>query len=436
MRVLSNDGKVVVVEDPSESDLERIARENPGAQIVVVLKESKAPPAKIPRDLHRLEVAAVEASGAEVAAAQLRARRTQFYIETSKAVTRRELLRGEVFVKRPIPQVLPELCTARFGCSECADVCPSGALKIVDREVKIDPSSCSECGLCISACPTGALVAPSADDVEVAAALNTARLHGLSKIAFTCYKSDRVAKDGEYVYKLPCIGALGPEWLLGAISVGGTVEVSCPDPGCPAGGAKPAVELAKRVAEAFGMAAEDVEGGVVVRGQRRMMAFSGARRRDYIEILSKLRDSYTGKRALELKVYRVDVDPNKCSLCGVCFAKCPQRAFDVSRDGDAVKLYLNPLKCVGCGLCEAICPERAIAVSRHEALPGDLEEKAVDYVVRCKSCGRPFDTMRHINAVKQKLGIKGDPEWLYLCPDCRRYYTAKRLLESALKRSQ
>ncbi|AEA11552.1 Iron-sulfur protein [Thermoproteus uzoniensis 768-20] len=433
MRILSNDGKVVVVEDPSKEDLEAVARDNPGAQIVVVLREAEAPP-ELPKGLHPLEVHVARASSAvEIAAAQLRARRAQFHLEASKAVTRRDLLRGEIFVKRAVPQLSPELCMARFGCSECVDVCPTGALKLADRSVSVDPSKCTECGLCISSCPTGALSAPGADDVEIAAALAKARLHGTSRVVFTCYKSAEASAEGRYVYRLPCIGALGPEWVLEAAAAAGEVEAYCPDLKCPAAGAKAGLEVVEEVAEAFGFEKiESKEDRAVVRTSPKAVSYSGSRRRDYLEVLSKFRDAYTGRKTQALKMYRVDVDPSKCSLCGVCFAKCPQRAFDVSRTGDAIKLTLNPLKCVGCGYCEEVCPEKAIAVGRHDSLPPEVEEKAVDYVVRCKSCGRPFDTLRHIETVKRRMGIKGDPEWLYMCPDCRRYYTAKRMLESAL----
>ncbi|WP_237179392.1 hypothetical protein [Pyrobaculum ferrireducens] len=72
----------------------------------------------------------------------------------------------------------------------------------------------------------------------------------------------------------------------------------------------------------------------------------------------------------------------------------------------------------------------------HDTLPPEVEEKAEDHVVKCKSCERPFDTSKHIETVKRRMGIKGDPEWLYMCPHCRRYHTAKRMLESALGKTQ
>jgi uncharacterized protein with PIN domain len=78
------------------------------------------------------------------------------------------------------------------------------------------------------------------------------------------------------------------------------------------------------------------------------------------------------------------------------------------------------------------CPEKAMNIE-----PGVINDewvvKVKDEVVRCRMCGKPFDTLRHIKATKARLGIKGDPEWLYLCPDCRRYYTAKQMLKANLK---
>ncbi|WP_237179390.1 hydrogenase iron-sulfur subunit [Pyrobaculum ferrireducens] len=67
-------------------------------------------------------------------------------------------------------------------------------------------------------------------------ALAKARLHGTSRVAFTCYKSAKPGAEGRYVYRLPCIGALGPEWVLEAAAAAGEVEAYCPDLKCPAAG--------------------------------------------------------------------------------------------------------------------------------------------------------------------------------------------------------
>lgn len=48
------------------------------------------------------------------------------------------------------------LCT---GCGECVDVCPSGAIRLVNSVAQIEQSLCEECQACLSACRNGAILA-------------------------------------------------------------------------------------------------------------------------------------------------------------------------------------------------------------------------------------------------------------------------------------
>ncbi|MBN2146245.1 MAG: 4Fe-4S binding protein [Anaerolineales bacterium] len=53
-------------------------------------------------------------------------------------------------------KVNQELCA---GCGVCTDVCPNGAVYLVDQRAVIDESRCTECEACIEACPNGAITA-------------------------------------------------------------------------------------------------------------------------------------------------------------------------------------------------------------------------------------------------------------------------------------
>jgi len=60
----------------------------------------------------------------------------------------------------------PERCT---GCGACLEVCPEGALYLVDGRAVLDSQLCRECEICIAVCPTEAIlstepVAPSATE--------------------------------------------------------------------------------------------------------------------------------------------------------------------------------------------------------------------------------------------------------------------------------
>ena len=45
-----------------------------------------------------------------------------------------------------------------LGCGVCLDVCPTGALHLVDGVATIDQAICRGCKACVDACPAGALV--------------------------------------------------------------------------------------------------------------------------------------------------------------------------------------------------------------------------------------------------------------------------------------
>jgi len=43
------------------------------------------------------------------------------------------------------------------GCGACVEVCPTGALTLVEGKAHLDDTLCKGCEACIQACPTGAL---------------------------------------------------------------------------------------------------------------------------------------------------------------------------------------------------------------------------------------------------------------------------------------
>lgn len=55
---------------------------------------------------------------------------------------------------------LPGVRVCRFDdCpgTPCVAACPSGAIPVVDGIVRIDPSACTGCGICVEVCPFAAI---------------------------------------------------------------------------------------------------------------------------------------------------------------------------------------------------------------------------------------------------------------------------------------
>jgi len=48
------------------------------------------------------------------------------------------------------------LCT---GCGTCAEICPTGAIQIVNDLAHIDHDMCKACDACLAECPQGAMLA-------------------------------------------------------------------------------------------------------------------------------------------------------------------------------------------------------------------------------------------------------------------------------------
>jgi NAD-dependent dihydropyrimidine dehydrogenase PreA subunit len=47
------------------------------------------------------------------------------------------------------------------GCGACVEVCPEGALYLVDNKAMVDTSLCRECESCVAACPVEAIAITS-----------------------------------------------------------------------------------------------------------------------------------------------------------------------------------------------------------------------------------------------------------------------------------
>jgi len=53
------------------------------------------------------------------------------------------------------------------GCGECVEVCPTGAIYLVEGKAIVEQKLCCDCESCIAACPTGAIALATLENAVV-----------------------------------------------------------------------------------------------------------------------------------------------------------------------------------------------------------------------------------------------------------------------------
>jgi len=120
---------------------------------------------------------------------------------------------------------------------------------------------------------------------------------------------------------------------------------------------------------------------------------------------------------------KVNVD--KCTLCLSCVSACPASALQ--DNPELPQLRFIEKNCVQCGLCATTCPEDAIElVPRFLRTPERKQAQVLNQSqpYGCVKCGKPFGTLKAIEAMLGKLAghsmFQGAAlERLKMCGDCR-----------------
>lgn len=318
----------------------------------------------------------------------------------------------------------------QIGCSNCLDICPTGAIAPDGDHISIDPMICAGCGACSSLCPSGAISydAPPVDMIirrvqTLAASYLEAGGQTPRLLVVDDHGAEMIRLAARFGRGLPA-DVLPLE--IGALNAFGHAEILA---GLAAGFASVCILLApkterdvleREVTLARALGGDTVElldisdpdllvetlfnetpkaaGVDVVRpvGSRRQIARQSAKALNPdTQILNLPENAPYGA---------VKVDTDACTLCLSCVSLCPSGAL--GDNPDKPQLRFQEDACLQCGLCANACPENAITYAPRMNLTDDALKQVVlheEEPFACVECGGLFGVKSTIEKITEKL---------------------------------
>ncbi|NSX55567.1 4Fe-4S binding protein [Parasulfitobacter algicola] len=344
----------------------------------------------------------------------------------------------------------------QIGCSNCLNVCPTGAITPNGDHVAIDPMICAGCGACSALCPSGAI---TYDDPPV---------DFLFRRIDTLSRTYRQA-GGEQPRLLVCDRDFGTQMISLAARFGRGLPADVIPLDIEAlsgfGHAEMLAALASGFAGIDVLLSPKSERDVLEREQTLAVAIAG---KDVIRLLDLadpdqlcdvLYDQDTpsalaepvltlGTRRQVARLAGKALQPNAdtpiplpenapygavlvntdaCTLCLSCVSLCPSGAL--VDNPDMPQLRFQEDACLQCGLCKNICPENAIELKPQL----DTSDTAFDQRVlneeepfACIECGSLFGVKSTIEKITEKLAGKhamfatsDAAKMIQMCDNCR-----------------
>lgn len=343
----------------------------------------------------------------------------------------------------------------QVGCTNCLDICPTGAITPAGEHVAIDPMVCAGCGECAAVCPSTAI---TYEDPPVSALLS--RMHILSRtyrraggqaprlLVHDAHGAEMIRLSARFGRGIPAdviplelnvISGFGHAEMLAALAHGfARVDVLLA-PTTERDALDRELALAQAIAGTAGLAqideadpdalsdllyAQDVPpplaDPVLPLGNRRQITRLAAQ-------------ALNPQAAAPLPLPEnapygaIAVDTDACTLCLSCVSLCPSGAL--ADNPDMPQLNFQQDACLQCGLCRTICPENAITLVPQL----DLSDAALSQDVlneedpfACVECGALFGVKSTVERIMEKLSgthpmfaTSEQARMIQMCDNCR-----------------
>ena len=375
-----------------------------------------------------------------------------------------------------------DVCSASAISSGLADEAPrgqgatvKGALD-VRQKIKVNPNLCVGCGACTTVCPSGALTfgypRASEQGVKIKTLLSTYQRAGGKQPALLLHSQDagarllgdlgRAARVDASVHGVPArvlpmavwhTASLGLDVWLSAVAYGATnVWVLMTGEEAPQyiEAVRAQMNVAQAILNGLGFAGEHLRilhardardlaaldadlraapaqgvgkhAGFAVQADKRATLELAL---DHLVAQASQQPELIALPAQGSPLGAVVVDKDACTMCLSCVSACPASALQDNPQAPQLKFIEK--NCVQCGLCAKTCPEKAISLVPQLRLGAQRKEAVVLNEMQpyaCVRCGKPFGTLKAIEAMLGKLAghamFQGEAlERLKMCGDCR-----------------
>ncbi|MFK7938652.1 MAG: 4Fe-4S binding protein [Roseovarius sp.] len=376
----------------------------------------------------------------------------------AKAVLEASQLIG-TFEKPLYVRLEPSVCAhsraEKPACSNCLNVCPTGAITSAGEHVAIDPMICAGCGSCSAVCPSGAISydAPSVDTVfrrlDVLASTyrkagaDAPRLlvhdgtHGAQMIALAARFGRGLPAD-VIPFETDALSGFGHAEMAAALAAGFAHVSVLLSPRAERDVIEAQTALAQAIAGAQVVETLDVADPDAMSDALYDAAPAKALCQPVLPLGSRRQVTRLAAKALQPEAEVLDlpagapygavlVDTDACTLCLSCVSLCPSGAL--GENPDKPQLRFQEDACLQCGLCSNICPEQAISLQPQLNLTDAAFNQQVlheEEPFACIECGSLFGVKSTVERITEKLAGKhsmfGNPDaakMIQMCENCR-----------------